>query len=171
MCALTIHDAVRYPRRVVTIQPRASLMEAIGLMRRNDIHHLVVMSEQTPVGVLSDRNIIQKGLASHSVVLNPIMSVGEVMLPLTKYLTDRSDLSEAIALMRQEGTSALPLVAQGELTGIVTESDLLNILCNLLVDAPSHPGVKDLDATEKGRLLLGNPLVQNVMKLLSEMGI
>lgn len=171
MCALKLEDTITFPRKVVTIHKNAPLVEAIGLMRRNSIHHLVVTEGERPLGVLSDRDIMQKGFASHSVVLNPIMSVGEAMHPLTQALTDKSDLSDAISLMHNERVSALPLMSQGKLSGIVTESDLLTILRTLLGAVPADAEAEELDASEKGRLMLGNPLVQNLMKLLSEAGI
>jgi CBS domain-containing protein len=76
-----------------------------------------------------------------------------------------------MALMHEEGVSALPLVSRGKLSGIVTESDLLRILRTLLGAVPADNEARDLDATEKGQVMLGNPLVQNLMKLLSEAGI
>lgn len=171
MCALKIEDTIPSPREVITIDHRSSLVSAIELMRRNKIHHLVVTDATGLRGVLSDRDIIDKGFATNSVVLNPIMSVGEVMHPLQSTLTDKTDVSEAIALMHRQGVSALPLVSKGELTGIVTESDLLRVLRMLMSSAPADQEAMDLDATDKGRLMMGNPLIQNAMKLLSEMGI
>ena len=171
MCALKIEDTVPSTREVVTIDHRSPLVSAIELMRRNKIHHLIVTDATGLRGVLSDRDIIEKGFAINSVVLNPIMSVGEVMHPLNVTLTDQTDVSEAIALMHREGVSALPLVSKGELTGIVTESDLLRILRLLMSAAPGDQEAGDLDAADKGRLMMGNPLIQNVMKLISEMGI
>ncbi len=173
MCALKLKDTVPYPRKVITIGKNAPLVQAIELMRRNKIHHLVVTEGTVTYGVLSDRDLIEKGLANHSVVLNPILNVGEVMHPISRYFTDKTDLSEAIDIMHKEGCSAIPLVDKGELTGIVTESDLLQILRTLLSGGKSDLGQEDveLDPTEKGQIMLGNPLVQNVMKMISEMGI
>lgn len=171
MCALKIEDTIPRNREVVTIDCRSPLVNAIDLMRRKQIHHLIVTDANDPIGVLSDRDILLKGFARNSVVLNPIMSAAEAMHPLHSTLTDKTDLSEAIAAMHREGVSALPLVSNGELTGIVTESDLLRILRTLMSAVPVDQEAMDLDAADKGRLMLGNPLVQNVMKLLSEMGI
>jgi len=171
MCALKLKDTVPYPRKVITIEKKAPLVQAIELLRRHQIHHLVVTEGQTPYGVLSDRDIIEKGLANHSVVLNPILNVGEVMHPITRCFTDKTDLSEAIDIMHKEGCSAIPLMAKGELTGIVTESDLLHILRTLLSGGKAEPETTELDAADKGQVMLGNPLVQNVMKMISEMGI
>jgi len=175
MCALKLKDTVPYPRKVITIGKTAPLVQAIELMRRHKIHHLVVTDGPTPYGVLSDRDIIEKGLANHSVVLNPILNVGEVMHPISKFFTEKTDLSEALDIMHKQGSSAIPLMANGELTGIVTESDLLQILRTLLSggrkDNDETEESEELDPAEKGQVMLGNPLVQNVMKMISEMGI
>ncbi len=178
MCALQLKDTVPYPRKVITIGRKAHLVEAIELMRSHKIHHLVVTEDSVPYGVLSDRDIIANGLANHSVVLNPILNVGEVMHPISRYFTDTTDLSEAIDIMHKEGCSAIPLISKGELTGIVTESDLLQILRTLLSRADTDKDSEkdkrkttELNPTDKGQVMLGNPLVQNVMKMISEMGI
>jgi CBS domain-containing protein len=178
MCALQLKDTVPYPRQVITIGRKAPLVHAIELMRRHKIHHLVVTEDSVPYGVLSDRDIIANGLANHSVVLNPILNVGEAMHPISRYFTDTTDLSEAIDIMHQEGCSAIPLMSKGKLTGIVTESDLLLILRTLLSRAKSDKDsaqdtgkTTELDRKGRGQVMLGNPLVQNVMKMISEMGI
>jgi CBS domain-containing protein len=174
MCALKLKDAVPFPQQVITIGKKAPLVQAIELMRRHKIHHLVVTEESIPYGVLSDRDIIENGLANHSVVLNPILNVGEVMHPISRYFTDTTDLNEAIDIMHKDGCSALPLMSNGELKGIVTESDLLQILRILLSRSKSDDETgesAELDPGDKGQVMLGNPLVQNVMKMISEMGI
>jgi CBS domain-containing protein len=169
--SLQLKDSVPYPRKVITIGKNAPLVQAIDLMRRHKIHHLVVTDSTVPYGVLSDRDIIEKGLATNSVVLNPILTVGEVMHPISRYVNETTDLSEAIDIMRKEGCSAIPLMSKGELTGIITESDLLQILRTLLTAAKKDQDGLELDPADKGQLMLGNPLVQNVMKMISEMGI
>ena len=106
------------------------------------------------------------------------------MHPISRYFTDTTDLSEAIDIMHKEGCSAIPLMSKGELSGIVTESDLLQILRTLLSGAKSDLAAghetgetsdkgetAELDPADKGQVMLGNPLVQNVMKMISEMGI
>lgn len=168
---LKLQDTIPYPRKVITIAKKAPLLEALNLMRKNHIHHLVVMEGDTIAGIISDRTILTKGMAPQSVILNPIMTVGDVMRPLARTLTETSDLADAMALMHEEKVSALPLVSKGKLTGIVTESDLLRILRTLLGALPADSEAEELDAAEKGKLILGNPLVQNVMKILSEAGI
>jgi CBS domain-containing protein len=178
MCAFQLKDTVPFPRKVITIGKKAALVQAIELMRSHKIHHLVVIEDSVPCGVLSDRDIIANGLANHSVVLNPILNVGEAMHPISRYFTDTTDLREAIDIMHKEGCSAIPLMSKGELTGIVTESDLLQILRTLLSGSMSHKDSEkdkaettELGPRDKGQVMLGNPLVQNVMKMISEMGI
>lgn len=149
------------------IDSAAPLPEAFNRMREEETHHLVVERAGDIVGIVSDRDLLFKGIPLHGEVLNPLLTVDQVMTPLPELLSDESSVDEALAMMTRYRTDALPVVRRGDLVQIVTQADLLRLMAKLL----HADGGTLQDAKEKGRVALANPVVQNVMNLVGEMGI
>ncbi len=136
--------------RSVTIAFRTTpLNGAARLMRENHVGCLVVVDEvdgqRIVVGVLTDRDIVTAVLASD---LNPAMlQVGEVMS--TDLVTAREDdsLIDLLRTMRRKGVRRIPVVgSQGELQGIATIDDVLDVLSEelgLLVSAIASEGRRE----------------------------
>jgi CBS domain-containing protein len=122
-------------REVVFVRKGESVREAAQLMREHPVGALVVVDEQdgsrVPAGVVTDRDIaiavVAKGLEADGVRVEELMS-GEVTTIL-----ESEGLSECIARMRARGVRRMPVVnARGELVGIVTADDLLDLLAEEL---------------------------------------
>lgn len=136
--------------RSVTIAFRATTLNgAARLMRENHVGCLVVVEEtggvRLVVGVLTDRDIVTAVLASD---LDPgTLQVGDVMT--TDLVTAREDdsLIDLMQNMRRKGVRRIPVVgAQGELIGLVTMDDVLDILSeelSLLVAAIATEGKRE----------------------------
>jgi CBS domain-containing protein len=122
--------------RSVTIAFRAtSLNGAARLMRENHVGCLIVVDEvggrRIVVGVLTDRDIVTAVVASD---IDPsTLNVEDVMT--TDLVTAREDdsLIDLMHTMRGKGVRRIPVVgAAGELIGVVTLDDVLDILAQEL---------------------------------------
>jgi CBS domain-containing protein len=110
-------------------------------MRQNHVGSLVVVDEtggkRIVVGMLTDRDIVTSVLASD--LDCSTLTVEDVMS--TDVVTVREDdsLIDVMQIMRRKGVRRVPVVgAEGELLGLVTLDDLLEILAQelgLLVSA------------------------------------
>ena len=136
---LTVGEACT---RSVTIAFGATpLNGAARLMRENHVGSLVVVDEtagkRIVVGMLTDRDIVTSVLASD--LDCSTLTVEDVMS--TDVVTVREDdsLIDVMQIMRRKGVRRVPVVdAEGELIGLVTLDDLLEILAQelgLLVSA------------------------------------
>lgn len=163
MKRVTIHDTFSRNAPVITVGLDTSARDALRQMRHHQIHHLVVTSPEGVLGVISDRQLLSKALTADGVWQEGV-TVRDGYVSLDETLTDESDLAAAVDLMAQMGSSGLPLVKAGRLLGIVTESDLIRIFRR-------HVGSGEISPEEKGQLVLGNPLIMNLMQLLAEAGI
>jgi len=111
---------------VVTIDHRSSVMEVAKVMAKNRVGGLVVTVEGKPVAMVTERDILDKVVATGDdasrIPVRRIMSK-----PL---ITVRRNLSiiEAIMLMRRKKVRRLPVLEEGRLIGIVTERDLLKAI-------------------------------------------
>ena len=136
--------------RSVTIAfRRTALNGAARLMRENHVGCLVVVDEvagkRMVVGVLTDRDIVTAVLASD---LDPsTLLVEDVMT--TDLVTAREDdsLIDLMHTMHGKGVRRIPVVGeQGELVGVVTLDDVLDVLAQelgLLVSAIDSEGKRE----------------------------
>ena len=109
---------------VQTVRPTTAAADAWELMRRKRIHHLVVMEGAQIVGVLSDRDVGSRIGAN----LRAGRTVADLM---TRHVVIRSpsDTVRSTAnAMRGRTMGCMPIVDRGRLVGIVTVSDLLELL-------------------------------------------
>jgi len=116
---------------VQTVRPEARASEARELMRRHGIHHLVVMENARVVGVISDRDAGgRKG--GEELRVEDLMTHSVVTVP------PEETIRKVANLMRGRTIGCVPVVKDQRLRGIVTVSDLLDIL-GRGVDRPSPP--------------------------------
>jgi CBS domain-containing protein len=136
--------------RSVTIAFRATTLNgAARLMRDNHVGCLVVVDEvggsRIVVGVLTDRDIVTAVVASD---LDPSTLRTEDVMS-TDLVTAREDdsLIDLMRTMRRKGVRRIPVVgSQGELIGVVTLDDVLDILSQelgLLVAAIDGEGQRE----------------------------
>ena len=109
---------------VKTIAPTAAAEDAWNMMRFNRIHHLVVTSGRRVVGVLSDRDA--GGRRGASVRTNS--AVADLMTAPAVTVEPTVTVRQAANLMRGRSIGCLVVVESGHAIGIVTVSDLLELV-------------------------------------------
>jgi CBS domain-containing protein len=124
-------------REPVTIDRAASPEEAAALMRRRHVGYLVVTDTRhsglTPVGVLTDRDIVIKIVAKS--VDTRALSVGDVMTADPVTCGESDELSGALQRMRKLGVRRLPVVGlDGRLTGVLSLDDVVDSLASELTN-------------------------------------
>ncbi|WP_064792474.1 CBS domain-containing protein [Shewanella woodyi] len=106
---------------------------AAKIMHWNNVRHLPVESDSGElIGVLSYRQILDiygRYASSGDVHLVPVKEVMNAK-PIT--ITPRGSIGEAIKLMRENLISALPVVDNGHLMGMMTEAELFKEYSSLL---------------------------------------
>lgn len=100
----------------------SSLVEAARLMRDNDIGFVVVRDQDTVRGVLTDRDLVVRGLAEG---VDPATTTLEnVYSKEVVHLDPDDSVDEAIELMRTRAIRRLPVVQDGQVVGVVSLGDL-----------------------------------------------
>jgi CBS domain-containing protein len=108
-----------------------TVIEAARLMREKHLGDLIIVDdpndEFTPVGVITDRDIVIKVIGNELSASQT--RVGDVMRTPLVTASDSEDSNAAIARMRQHGVRRLPVTGRhGKLVGVVTMDDLLKRL-------------------------------------------
>jgi acetoin utilization protein AcuB len=149
---LRVRDAMT--REVVTLGPEGSATQAVGLCRANNIRHLPIVEGGRLVGLVSDRDLrdvspprgttYEENAALGRVRVSDIMSTELVTIhPL-------DTIEHAAREIYDRGIHCLPVVADGDLAGIITSSDMMRTLIELIgahgmgswveVEVPNEPG-------------------------------
>ena len=133
---LKVADAMTTPP--VTLGPEDSLMQAVEVMRRNGIRRLPIVVADTLVGILAqgDLNRAQPSALSDSQEeFARVMEgtpVSRIMIQNPVSVTEDTSLADAAQTLHTMKFGALPVTRDGRLVGIVTDSDLLRCLIELL---------------------------------------
>ena len=120
--------AVMMNRHIRTIDSAASLIEAATLMRDSRVGAVLVRSEGTYIGVVSEADLVRKSMAHAQ---DPgCTSVRSVMSsPLITIESDRS-AHDASDLMAEHGIRHLPVTQDGQIVGMLSVRDLLRYFKN-----------------------------------------
>jgi CBS domain-containing protein len=154
------------PEDIISVRSVALATEALEVMRRAHIHHLPVIDGEKLVGLLTDRDILAKVDPAGQPILDTGLTVGALMRRDVPVVDETTGIRDALEVMLKEKLTGIPIVHNGKVSGIVTESDLLRVLYALLANRT------DLDTVvSRGEAILANPLVQALSKALADIGI
>ncbi len=124
--ALTVRDIM--VTDLVTVGPQETARSAYKLMRDRKFRHLPVVVDDRLVGILSDRDL-------RPVLLSPGLArarVGELMSETLTTITPQTPVEEAASLLVVKKIGCLPVLDRDRVVGIVTETDLLAVLVEIL---------------------------------------
>src|SRR4030066_1550389 len=110
---------------VVTIAPEASMAEAAGIMGKKHIGSLIVTKYDTPVGIVTERDLLSKVLALGKDLREE--KVEAVMSYPLITICPTAKIKEAAQMMIQK-KARLTVFDCGKLVGVVTASDLIRSL-------------------------------------------
>ncbi len=109
-------------RRVETVSGGESAVAALTRMRQKRIHHLAVTRGRRVVGVVSERDL--KSLDS----VRRDFRVEDVMVSPAITATPQMTIRQAANLLRGRSLGCLPVMKDGRLVGILTTTDLLELI-------------------------------------------
>jgi CBS domain-containing protein len=103
------------------LSPEDPVEEAARLMVENDLKHLPVCESGRLVGVVRDMDLLRSMVEGEE----GKRQVGELATREVRTIDENEPLSSALALMREEGVSRLPVTRRGRPVGIITMHDLV----------------------------------------------
>ena len=130
----------RMTRQPIVATPDLPVSKALTLMRAEHIRRLPVVNKGGRlVGIVSDRDLL---LASPSpatslsvweiTYLLGKLTVADVMTKKVITVTEDTPLEDAARIMADSKIGGLPVVRDGSLVGIITETDLFKLFLELL---------------------------------------
>ena len=115
-------EKYRRPRMIV-LHPRSSAFEAARAMVDNHVGALLVSEAQTPLGIVTDRDLVTEVVATE---LDPkTTSLGDFMSENAVAADVTAGVNTVVALMKENRCRRVPVLENGTAVGIVTLDDLL----------------------------------------------
>lgn len=120
---------------VVTISKNTTLPQARQIMLQHNIRHLPVVDDGELVGIVTWGDIRRESASNATSLtrweLNTILDA----LPVRRFMTASpltvtplTGVAKAAQIMVEEKIGGLPVMDQGRLVGIITESDIMRIV-------------------------------------------
>ncbi len=110
--------------RIFSISPNQKIYEALMLMAEKDVGALIVLEEESVVGIISERDYARKvaleGKSSKDSLVKDIMSSKVI------YVETDSSTDECMALMINKKVRHLPVYEKGKLVGVISIGDVVN---------------------------------------------
>lgn len=145
---------------LITVHPAETLAEVRKLMHNNRIHHLPVIDDSGKlVGLVTLTNVLA---ATDSILrdednqISPEdIRVKDIMVTEIATIDERASLRQAALFIEKHQIGCLPIVTDGRLRGIITDTDFVGVAINLLeLTEESEPMDDDGELLdEEGELL------------------
>jgi acetoin utilization protein AcuB len=128
--------------KLITVTPETPILDAREMMKKENIRRMPVVNKRGKlVGMVTQGDIQEAGPSDATTLsiweLNYLLArttVEQIMTKANDLITVRPDdpIEQAALLMRKHRISGLPVLDGGKLIGILTESDVFEVLLELM---------------------------------------
>ena len=124
---------------VVAVDEKTSIYDARKIMEAHKIRRLPVVKKGKLVGLVTERMLLKASpspatsLSIHELhYLLAKMTVKDIMVKAPYTISPDMPVEEALQLGQEKGYGAFPIVEDGRLVGMVTESDIVRLMAEVL---------------------------------------
>lgn len=143
--------------KLIAVDENTSMMKALRIMKDNRIRRLPVMKDEKLVGIITDRDLKEASPSKASPLdvhelyyLLSEIRVKDIMAKNPLTIGPDESVEKAAVLMLEKKISGLPVVENGNLVGIITQTDIFRALTSITgihqggikiaLDLPDIPG-------------------------------
>jgi CBS domain-containing protein len=112
--------------RIWAISPHATVYEALELMAAHNIGAVLVMENETLVGIFTERDYARK-VVLHGKT-SKTATVGELMTTEVTCIRPEDTIEDCMSLMTDKRTRHLPVMEHGKLIGVVSIGDVVKAI-------------------------------------------
>lgn len=129
----------RMSKPVITIPPEMPITDALNLMKKERIRRVPVVKDGKLAGIVSDKDLLNASPSPVTTLsiweMNYLLSkvkVEDVMSQNVMTVTEDTPIEQAARIMADNKIGGLPVMRDGHVTGIITETDLFKVFLELL---------------------------------------
>ena len=120
---MTISDVMT--KSVISVDASMSINETAKLMEDAKVGAVIVIEDNKPIGIVTDRDFAVKVAAHAYQISTPIKQI--MSSPLFSINSDET-VRAASDLMHDRGVRKIPVIDNGNIVGIITATDIVNLL-------------------------------------------
>ncbi|MHA1441390.1 MAG: CBS domain-containing protein [Candidatus Heimdallarchaeota archaeon] len=147
--SLRVSSAMSFP--IVTISSDMDLIEAAQLMIENNISSLIVVDDDELKGLLTKHDLLALGLKCKKI------KVKDMMTPEPMQVSSSERLISARNTMFEHNFSALPVVDDGQLVGLVDDEIIAEAFARLREKVPAKHQKRRLQEFYVGQVMKSEP--------------
>jgi citrate synthase len=147
----TVADLMSTP--VITATPAETLADAAGRMREKHVGSVVVVQDDKPVGILTERDMIRIAAAGAD---TSAVRVSEWMTANPDSVAPDVAVADAFASLAEHGYRHIPVVDGTQLVGLVSMRDLMRIAQVQPVELPAAEIPKGLEGVVVADTTIGD---------------
>src|SRR4051794_15695430 len=149
---MLVHEVMTSP--AVTVVPRTSLKQAMGLLDAHQITAMPVIDDAgTLLGVVSEADVLRETIPPDrrvherlvEITAPPVhLAVTDVMTHLAITVSPDDDVSQAVELLVDTQVKSLPVVRLGRVIGMISRRDIIAVLARRdeLIEAEVDEGLR-----------------------------
>ncbi len=149
----------RMSKPVITISPEMTLPDAVNLLKTERIRRAPVVKDGKLVGIVSDKDLLNASPSAATSLsiweMNYLLSkirVSEVMTKNVLSVTEDTPIEQAARIMADNKIGGLPVLNNGQVVGIITETDLFKVFLELMGARESGVRVTAIIEDKPGQL-------------------
>jgi acetoin utilization protein AcuB len=117
---------------VVVIDEKTLIYNAKEIMKAHKIRRLPVMKKDKLVGLVTERMLLEAAPSDEVNYILSKMTVSKIMVKDPDTIPPDMPAETALQLGQEKGYGAFPVVEDGKLVGIATESDIVRFMTRVL---------------------------------------
>ena len=143
-------------KEVITVAPQTPILDALDVMKKNNIRHLPVTQNGELAGFVT-RGMLRDASPSDATSLSIYelnylvskMTVKQIMIKEPMTVSPDLPVEDAIWQGQQHSVAAFPVMEDKNLVGIITQSDITGVVANALGAGESNNKRITIDASGK----------------------
>lgn len=128
-------------KKVITVESQKSSLDAAKILKEKDISFLVVINQNVPVGIITERDLVRKIVAENK---DPSKTpISDIMSHKFRSVEPTTEIEDAVQKMLNYNIRRLVVLENNKLVGVVTQTDLTGYLRSKLLIKGTVDNIND----------------------------
>ncbi|ABX12674.1 cyclic nucleotide-binding/CBS domain-containing protein [Nitrosopumilus maritimus] len=118
-------------KNVITIEYDKTAHDAASILKEKEISFLVIIKDEKPIGVISERDIVQKVTAEDQKASSVLIE--DIMSKKFRWVSPDTPIEDAVQKMLNNNIRRLIILEDEKLVGVITQTNLAEFLRSKLL--------------------------------------
>ena len=118
-------------KNVITIEQDKTSLDAAEILKEKEISFLVIMENEKPIGIVTERDIVKKIAAEDKVASKTPLK--EIMSKKFRWVTPDTLIEDAVQKMVNNNIRRLIVLESDKLVGVITQTNMTEFLRSKLL--------------------------------------